>query len=184
MDKIEFIKGMKYLGTAYNKEFTDEQAGIWYEFFMDVNYDTFRQAVKRILTKEDYMPSIARVKKEIALIENESLQLDMDDEWAKVLRLIGKYGSDREQEALKELSPYTANVVEMIGWRYLCQSPISQRQWNEKEFKTLMQNKNINLSNYEVVGHNATERELTYKEQLLEDEREYDRRLELEYEEV
>ena len=181
MEKVQFVKGLKYLGTAYNKEFTEEQAGIWYEFFIDTDFEVFKKAVKRIMAKEDYMPSISRIKKEIALIQNEALQLDVDDEWAKVVRLFGKYGADREEEALKELNPYTANVVKMLNWRYLCQSPIAQRQWNEKEFKNLMSNKNANLENYEILGYNATERELTYKEQILQDELEYDRMLELDY---
>lgn len=156
---------------------------VWLNDFKNEEEIVFKKAINRLRYKNKYLPSISEIKEEIAIVKNEALQLDVDDEWAKVLRLIGKYGADREEEALKELSPYTANVVKMMNWRYLCQSPISQRQWNEKEFKSLMSNKNINLKNYEVIGYNATERELTYKEQILQDELEYDKILELDYEE-
>ncbi len=148
---------------------------VWTNDFKNENEKTFKQAINRIRYKSKYMPSIAEIKEEIAMIKNTELQLDLDNEWCKVLKLISKYGADFEDDALKELNPYAANVVKMIGWRYLCQSPITQRQWNEKEFKTLMQNKNINLTNYEVIGINATDKELTYREQLLQEEQEIDR---------
>ena len=148
---------------------------VWTNDFKNENEKTFKQAINRIRYKSKYMPSIAEIKEEIAMIKNTELQLDLDSEWCKVIKLISKYGADFEDDALKELNPYTANVVKMIGWRYLCQSPITQRQWNEKEFKTLMQNKNINLTNYEVIGINATDKELTYREQLLQEEQEIDR---------
>ncbi len=167
------------------KDLTKEDAllmiKVWLNDFKNEEEEIFKKAIGRLRYKCKYIPSVSEIKEEIAIIKNESLQLDVDDEWSKVIRLFGKYGADREEEALKELCPYTANVVKMMGWRYLCQSPTSQRQWNEKEFKNLMSNKNINLKNYEIVGYNATERELTYKEQILQDELEYDRMLELDY---
>lgn len=148
---------------------------VWTNDFKNEEEKIFKQAINRLRYKNKYVPSVAEIKEEIAKIKNTELQLDLDDEWFKVIKLISKYGADYEEDALKELNPYTANVVKMIGWRYLCQSPITQRQWNEKEFKTLMQNKNINLITYEVIGNNATEKELTYKQQLLKEEQEIDR---------
>lgn len=132
MNKDQFLKGITFLSVAYNKEFSQEQVNVWYEFFKDENFDNFRMAVKRIIPKKDFMPSIAELKKEITLINNPVLQMDVDTEWDNVLKAIRKYGSYKADEAMKSLNPYTANIVRQIGYRRLCMS--EHIQWERKEF--------------------------------------------------
>lgn len=122
MSKEQFIKGLKYLGIAYNKEFDEEQATVWYDFFKDVDYEVFRQAVKRIIPKNKFLPSIAELKHEIAQITNPVLQMNVDVEWDIVIKLIRKYGTYITREQFNELKPLTMKVVKTIGWRRLCMS--------------------------------------------------------------
>ena len=138
MNKEQFIKGLKYLGIAYNKEFTEEQATVWYEFFKDTDYEVFRQGVKRIIPKKQFIPSIAELKQEIALISNPVLQLNADEEWESVLKAIRKYGYYKQDEAMASLKPYTRNIVRQIGFSRLCQSEAIQ--WERKEFIELFNN--------------------------------------------
>ena len=135
MNKEQFTKGITFLAIAYNKEFTDEQVSVWYEFFKDENYDDFRNAVKRIIPKNQFMPSIAELKQEITFISNPILQLNADEEWDSVLKAIRKYGSYRQDEAMQSLKPYTANIVRQVGYTRICLS--ESIQWERKEFMEL-----------------------------------------------
>lgn len=70
----EFIKAMSILGTAYNKEFTQEQIGIWYESFNDVDYELFKQAIKKIVKKNKFMPSIAELLDECRNVSKTNIE--------------------------------------------------------------------------------------------------------------
>jgi hypothetical protein len=145
MNKEQFIKGLKYLGIAYNKEFTEEQATVWYDFFKDESYDNFRNAVKRIIPKKQFMPSIAELKQEITLFKNPTLQLKADEEWENVRIAIKKYGYYRGNEAMQSLNPTTARVVRMMGgWENLCMS--KDGDWLRKNF---IESFNTKVENYE-----------------------------------
>lgn len=132
MTKEQFLKGITFLTIAYNKEFTQEQVAVWYDFFKDEDYEKFRQAVKRIIPKKQFMPSIAELKSEITLISNPVLQMNADEEWDKVLKAIKRFGSYRQDEAMKSLDPYTASIVRQIGYMRICMS--ESIQWERKEF--------------------------------------------------
>lgn len=122
MTKEQLVKGLKYLGIAYNKEFDEEQAAVWYDFFKDVEYDTFRQAVKRIIPKNKFLPSIAELRSEVAQLTNPVLQLSVDEEWDNVIQKIRKYGTYITAEQFNQFNPTTMKIVKTIGWRRLCMS--------------------------------------------------------------
>lgn len=132
MNKQEFTKCMKFLGLAYNKEFDKEQCEVWYEFFKNDNYETFKTAIKRIALKKPFMPSISEIKQEIALISNPVLQLNAESEWDKVINAVRKYGSYKQEEAMNSLNPYTRNIVRQVGYMRICVS--ESVQWERKEF--------------------------------------------------
>lgn len=132
MTKEQFTKGITFLAIAYNKELTEEQVGVWYEFFKNEDYEAFRKAVKRIIPLKQFMPSIAELKQEIATISNPVLQLNADEEWDSVIKAIRRYGSYRQNEAMQSLKPYTANIVRQVGYTRICMS--ENIQWERKEF--------------------------------------------------
>lgn len=147
MKKEEFIKALKFLGIAYNKEFTQEQAEVWYKFFINEDYEIFRKAIKNIIAKQEYLPSIAQLKKEMA-----NLQINVpkaEDEWLKVLDAVHKYGRNRQEEALNSLKSYTAYITRHIGYQNICNA--TDQTWNKKEFvgeyETL---KNIEIENLQI----------------------------------
>ena len=136
MNKEQFVKGITFLAIAYNKEFTEEQISVWYEFFKDEDYDNFRNAVKRIIPKSQFIPSIAQLKQEITLLKTPALQLKADEEWEKVRAAISKFGYYRAEEGMKSLNPVTAGVVRMLGgWSAICQS--TNGDWLRKNFMDL-----------------------------------------------
>lgn len=160
MKKEQFIKGLKYLGVAYNKEFTEEQATVWYDFFKDTDYEVFRQAVKRIIPKVKYLPSIAELKEEIAVLTNPMLQLDVDEEWNSVIQAIRKYGNYNGIAALESLKPETREIVKTIGWYRLCMS--ENIEFERRTFKELFTNKQVSAKKVGVInGPQLTLGELT-----------------------
>ena len=122
MDKTEFVKILTILGMAYNQEFTQEKASIWYGMFKNDNINTFKQAIKNLICKSKFMPSIAEVKEEMVAINYPSLSLNAEDEWYKVLMAIRKYGSYGQITAMNTFNNYTADIVRRIGWDRLCRS--------------------------------------------------------------
>lgn len=169
MDKEQFLKGITFLTIAYNKEFTQEQINVWYDFFRNDNYEVFRQAVKRIIPKNQFMPSIAELKSEIALISNPVLQMNADEEWDNVLKAIRLYGSYRQDEAMKSLNPYTANIVRQVGYMRICMS--ENIQWERKEFMELFKiNKDRDENTLLLSEPQMTIAELTRIARLKEEE--------------
>ena len=122
MTKQEFTQAMTILGIAYNKEFTPEQIEVWYEFFYDTSFDVFNKAIKRVIPKSEFIPSIARLRGEIAQITNPMLQLNVDDEWTNVINQIRKHGTYITAEEFNKFNETTLKVVKTIGWRRLCLS--------------------------------------------------------------
>lgn len=146
----EFTKAITFLTIAYNKEFTGKQAGVWYEFFKDVNVETFKIAIKRIIVKNKFLPTIAEINEEIALFDNPHLQLDPYEEWEKVLILIRKYGYYKQDESFNEMNLLTKNVVKQLGWSNLCSS--ENIVWLKKEFIEIFENKQKGIENIEMLS--------------------------------
>lgn len=139
MNEKDFTQAMAILGLAYNKEFTPEQVSVWYEFFHDTNLDVFKQAIKRITSKEKFLPSIAQIKEEIALMQNPILQLNADEEWDKCITTIRKYGRYRKEQAMAALSEHNRNIIRQIGFERICNS--ENIEWERRLFNELFNNK-------------------------------------------
>ena len=136
MTPTEFAKSMIFLGQAYDKEFKKDQLNVWYSFFEHEEDTDFRKAIARLVVKSKFLPSIADLKEEIARLKNDFLQLDPNEEWAKVEKAIGKYGMYNAGEAENSFEPFTALVVHhMGGFRKICLS--EDGDWTRKNFLRL-----------------------------------------------
>lgn len=133
MDKEKFVKIMTYMCVAYNKELTKEQLDVWYSFLKDYTVDELNTAVKALINTEKHLPTIAHIKEQIAKNKTTSIP-DAEDEWQEVLKLVSRYGSYRQQEALKSLKPYTAKIVQYVGYQNICMATPDEQVWNKKEF--------------------------------------------------
>jgi hypothetical protein len=115
----------------YDKEDLQMMINAWAEFFKDTTEQEFNKAIRNVINKSDYFPTISQIKKEIAN-EKVSNIASGEEEWEQVLRTIHRYGSYRQQEALEHMKPYTAYIVNLIGYQNICMS--SDNTWNRKEF--------------------------------------------------
>lgn len=164
---------LKYTYPNAFKEFTQEDVQfmvkMWSNDFKNDDPKAFETAVERLRVKNKYCPSIAEIKEEIALINNPVLQMNVDEEWEKVIKAIRKYGYYRIQEALDSLNEYTRQIVRTIGWQRLCQS--ENIEWERRTFKEMFNNKQDAYEDVLVLGEpQLTLAELTRKAKLKEQE--------------
>ena len=133
MDKEEFLQCMKLLGTAYNKEFDEEQVEVWYSMLHEYKVEELTKAIKELIKTETHLPTIAHITKQIAKTKVVGLP-DAEEEWQEVLGAVRRYGSYREEEALKSLKPYTSRIARLVGYFRICTSTQEEQVWNKKEF--------------------------------------------------
>lgn len=138
MNQQTIIKAITLLKSNYQnalKDYTKEDMQLminaWLEFFKDTSVNEFELAIKNIINKSDYFPTISQIKKEIANNKTNNLP-SAEDEWEEVIRTIHKFGSYRQQEAMEHLKDYTAYIVRHIGYQNICMS--EDNTWNKKEF--------------------------------------------------
>lgn len=131
MTKEDFLEGITLLGVAYDKEFTKEQIEVWYSMLGGYTKEQLRNAIKELIKTETYLPTIAHITKQIAKNQTNKLP-SAEDEWEEVLRVVHKYGTYRQEKALESLNPYTAYIVNHIGYQIICMS--TDNTWNRKEF--------------------------------------------------
>ena len=71
MEKIEFVKGMSYLGIATGKEYTQEECDVFYDFLKDYNYKVFIEAIKSRIKKSSFPPKINELIDECNLCDKD-----------------------------------------------------------------------------------------------------------------
>lgn len=138
MNQQTIIKAITLLKANYQnslKDYTKEEMQLmintWLEFFKDTSVNDFELAIKNIINKSDFFPTISQIKKEIANCKVNTLP-SAEDEWEEVIRTIHKFGSYRQQEAMEHLKDYTAYILRHIGYQNICMS--EDNTWNKKEF--------------------------------------------------
>lgn len=173
MNLQEFTKAMTFLGVSYNKEFTQEQVGVWYNFFAETKIEDFKNAIKRLINKSKYLPSIAEIKSEIATLNVNELQLNAENEWELVLQAIRRWGR-LDNIAFEEI---TQNTIRAVGIHKLETIETSQIPFIKKEFIEIWNNKRDGIEKC-YINQNA----LTYNERLMLEQREIDKQNLLEME--
>lgn len=148
MSKEDFIVGITMLGTAYGKEFTKEQIEVWYSILGKYTIEEFSNAINELIKIEKHLPSIAHITEQIAKMKLSDIP-EAEDEWQEVIGAVHRWGSYRQKEALDSLNPYTAKIVEYIGYQNICSATPEEQVWNKKEFiseyNTLKDKEIINL---------------------------------------
>lgn len=170
----EFTKAMVFLGMSYDKEFTQDKIKVWYEMFKENNINEFKIAIKRLIVSSKYLPSIAEIKSEIALLNHKELQLNPDEEWELVLSAVRKYGK-LDNVYFEEI---TQNTIRAIGQHRLETIETSQIPFMKKEFIDIWLSKKDGIQQYSIQNSNT----LSYKEQLMLEQKQIDEQCLLEME--
>lgn len=64
MEKTKFVKAMAYLGTFYNKEFTENEVSNYYEFLGGFDYNILMNANKKLISTKEFLPKVSEIIQE------------------------------------------------------------------------------------------------------------------------
>lgn len=123
MNKREFSKIADAIRTYYPKDnpFVNGAAiQLWYEEFKELSYEDVAIALRRHVNTSKWCPTIAELKE--AVVINTAGEKDWGDAWKECLEAIHKYGRNREEEAMENMSTLTRLVVKRLGYKDLCNS--------------------------------------------------------------
>lgn len=116
----------------YSKQEVQMMINAWLEFFKETPEQEFNLAIRNVINKYEYFPTIAQIKKEIA--NNQTTDIpSAEDEWEEVLKAVRRFGTYRQEEALESLNPYTSYIARHIGYQNICRSEDGNK-WNKKDF--------------------------------------------------
>jgi len=88
------------------------------ELLQDLELEAAVAAVRRVVAKSEWFPSVAAIRKEVAATTVDTYP-EPELAWGEVLRAIRRHGMNREPEFD---NPHTAAAVDAMGWRELCLS--------------------------------------------------------------
>ncbi len=134
MTRRDAAKVVAVLLAAYpNTRVTDQTSVVYEDALMDLDYELVDRAVRAlILTEPEHMPRIAKIRQR-AIEYRDGRKLDGGDAWGAVRRAAGRFGRDREREALAFLEPISARVIASMGWVDYCNSSIEDiPSWRAK----------------------------------------------------
>lgn len=154
MSRKEISKIILILKTSYpyafkdmSKDEVESMVSLYEQHFKEYGYEILSKAIYNITSVDEYMPTIARIKKEIAKLTTPSIPR-AEDEWNRVIALVHKYGSYNMNDALNEMNEYTRYIVNVVGYLRICYAESEEQIWNKKEFVeeyNTLQDKNIEM---------------------------------------
>lgn len=71
MNKTEFSKIINLLKISYNKSYTKEELETLYEFLQDYEYQIMNKAIKKLISKNNYIPNVSQMISEYKEIKKE-----------------------------------------------------------------------------------------------------------------
>ena len=125
MNRQEFATIVEVLHLAYGDDaiLQDEKTlDLWYGFLKDIDYAVCKNAVMRIISTSKWPPKIAEIREAAVQIVTVRTDADWSDAWSKVIRSIGRFGQNRQEEALEYMGEDAARIVKRMGWKNICMS--------------------------------------------------------------
>ncbi len=124
MTQVEVARLLTIMASAWPQfEPSEDKVLLWHEMMQDVDYQVAQAALKVLIARKTFPPSIAEFRQEVLAISTPAEdQITPAEAWGMVVHAIREYGSYREREALESLPPAVRKTVEYIGWREICLS--------------------------------------------------------------
>lgn len=115
---IRFI--LKQLAAGFsNGQMSDETVAVYARLLQDIPPADLQTVVDQCLAECKFLPTIAEIRERYIALTKSLGALSAAEAWGLVtgqIRAIGSWGAPEFDD------PLTARVVEMMGWRELCQS--------------------------------------------------------------
>lgn len=117
------LKSILMLQTAFRKDMTDDQVKLYLMKLSDINPVTLQTAISNLIDTCDWLPSIAAIKREAALISHkvngEEEQLNAAEAWDMVYKAAIRSGYDNGLNTL----PADVRKIAQSFWHDVCYEP-------------------------------------------------------------
>ena len=151
------------------KDLSKEEAllmiNLWKKDFENDDEEIFKQAIARLRQKSKYLPSIAEIKSEIAILSVGDLQLNAEKEWELVLQAVRKWGT-LDNVGFEKI---TMDTIKAIGQRRLELIETANIPFMKKEFIEIWNNKRNGIE--KIYTQNVLTSKEAIQKQLLEEDR-------------
>lgn len=151
------------------KDLSKEEAllmiNLWKKDFENDDEEIFKQAIARLRQKSKYLPSIAEIKSEIAILSVGDLQLNAEKEWELVLQAVRKWGT-LDNVGFEKI---TMDTIKAIGQRRLELIETANIPFMKKEFIEIWNNKRDGIK--KIYTQNVLTSKEAIQKQLLEEDR-------------
>lgn len=126
MSRAEATRAVAVLLAAYpHARIMAQTSSVYEESLMDLDYEHVDRAVRAlILTEKDFIPTIAKIRAR-AVEYRDGQKPEAGNVWEQVRKAVGRYGREREPEALASMDPIAARAMASLGWRDFCQSDMA-----------------------------------------------------------
>ncbi|WP_282926864.1 hypothetical protein [Helcococcus kunzii] len=154
MDAKDFANGILELELSFdNFEISNNETKInyWYNYFKNIDNETFIKGVREYITTEKYKPTICGLFESIKKCLKNNNETTISNEWNKVLKLLlGKnLNKLRVKEELGENS-ITFKALEKVGISRIKKSFERELPFLLNEFKECYQQLEENKINYDL----------------------------------
>lgn len=99
----------------------EDVISLWNILFSDVDFSLLRAAVQKHMMESTYPPTIADIREQIAKIALNEQKTGIEA-WGDVKNAIRRFGYYESEKGISSLKGLTKKVVELMGYRELCQS--------------------------------------------------------------
>lgn len=117
------LKSILMLQTAFRNDMTDDQVKLYLMKLSDINPVTLQTAISNLIDTCDWLPSIAAIKREAALISHkvngEEEQLNAAEAWDMVYKAAIRSGYDNGLNTL----PADVRKIAQSFWHDVCYEP-------------------------------------------------------------
>ena len=135
MDKVKIVKALAPLQLGYKREFDQEQLAFYVEMLCDLDPELIYSAVKKIICKSKFLPSVAEIRESCESISSTATgnrPLNADEAWGIVMK------------AVKDTPPYEhpkfdseaiTETVNNIGWQTIYEMLATEQSIIRAQFR-------------------------------------------------
>jgi len=117
MTEAEALSIVAVLAASYTKhDLTQANLNAYSAMLQDLDFVATGEAVKRLVCKAKWFPSISEIRTEVAEAKCAGI-IEPELAWAEVLKAIGRYGLGGSPQWS---TPVMAFAVDAVGWRSIC----------------------------------------------------------------
>lgn len=122
MNRAETVQLLAFITAFYpDWKLTEATIEAWHEMLRDLEFEVAKTAVKRVISRKRYLPTVAEIREEAASLLRPEL-MSGEEAWALVADAVREFGYYREMDARERMPALVERVVRAIGWDEICLS--------------------------------------------------------------